>query len=310
MFSNEILSLTYRHLSRITCLLSLLACLTSCSLNQFIDHRPINGLAIQDSLSVSYPVDKVSYSPIDRTFLLLNRSTNSVRIYKNGSFFNEIGGAGFGSENFRRLADICVGVDGGFFALDSVDRVIKRFDKDGIYTNQFALNNIFSPERIAMTSFGSVFIYDSHSKEIFALDAFDFSVSFVFGKFQIDRADSFFIAGDFINIFDSEMVETSVFLINGLFENQFRSFTFFDTHKNLLSLSHVSLVASRVDRTLFSSNSRISSFNLERDYFIFHTIPYLEEYNESPPLPHSHAFWEGQNDGGQIKVFRGVYETR
>ena len=263
--------------------------LISCSVLRLSEHRPIQGLVLQDSLSISYPADKVSYSVLDRTFFILNTTENTVRIYKNGSFFNIIGGSGFGNENFRRLADIFVGIDGSLYALDSFDRVIKRFDKDGIYVSQFQLHNVSSPERFAMTSFGAIFVYDAHNKEIYSLDPFDMSVNLSFGKFQIDKANAFFNAGDFINIYDNEQGETAVFLINGLFEDSYRSFTFFDAFQNILSFSGNRLVVNRDDRVLFSSNGNIDYFAIERDFFIFLIDNLLNK---------------------EIRVYRGIYETR
>ena len=242
--------------------------LVSCTINQLSDYRAIQGFIEQDKITIDYNADKICYSPIDRTFFLLQRDDNTIRIYKNGSFFNVIGGSGFTSENFRRLTDICTGIDGSLYALDSFDRSIKRFDKDGVFINQVSLQNISSPERIAMTNFGSVFIYDSHGKEIYALDAFDMSVKYTFGKFQIDNADSFFISGNFLNIYDNESRETGVFLLNGMFENSFRGFTFYEAHRNLISLSFQDIVVSRIDRTLFSTDNRIDLFNIEHGFFI------------------------------------------
>jgi len=300
----------------------------SCTINRFGEFRPIQGLVLQDSLSINYTVDKVSYSPINRTFFLLNRTENTIRIYKNGDFFNVVGGSGFSNENFRRLTDIFVGIDGSLFALDSFDRTIKRFDNDGIYLNQFSLENISSPERFVMSNFAALFVYDAHSKEIFALDPFDMSITFSFGKFQIDRADAFFISGDYINIFDNSLIETNVFQINGLLENTFRGFTFMDAFRNILTKSFHTIVASREDLMLFSSLGRIEYFAIERDFFVFfidarrdefiswspntegvNSLPIAVEIGESEPRT-PYPVHSDSTIQREIRIYRGNYESR
>ena len=273
---------------------------TTCTYNQLSNHRPIQGLSLHDTLSIAYPVDKVCYTPIERTFVFLNRDENNIRIYKNGDFFNVIGGSGFSNENFRRLVDICVGMDGSIYALDSFDQSIKRFDKDGIFVNRQQLNNIPNPERFLITSYGSFFVFDSHSKEIFVLDAFDMSIKFTFGKFQVDRADSFIMAGEYINIFDSEIKESTIFLTNGMYENTFKSFTIYDAFRNLLSIDFNTIVASRVDKMIFSSENNIALFNIERDLFIIGLNVQEQGFRLG-----------GINNNNPIKeihVYRGIYE--
>jgi|GEM_PF-2316498 len=287
--------------------------LSACTVGQMGEYRPVSGFALQDSLNVSYHVDKVSYLPADRTFFILNRTENTVRIYKRGGFFNEIGGSGFANDHFRRLADICVGLDGSLYTLDNFEKVIKRFDKDGNFINQVHLKNISSPEKFAMTSFGSIYVYDSHSKEIFALDAFDMSVSFTFGKFQIDRADAFFITGDFINIFDINNKETTIYHINGLYENTFSGYIFYDTFKNLFSLSQNTFSTSRENIILFSSTTNFSTFHLERDFYVFVTPTFPNHFTNQTIEPfqrHPNELSVGSGSDWQIKVFRGLYDSR
>ena len=254
-----------------------------CSTNRINEQRQIHQMVIQDSLRITYHVDKISYSPIDRTFFLLNRDDNTVRIYRNGVFFNRIGGSVFTDDGFRRLSDIALGIDGHLYALDSFDKSIKRFDRDGIFQGQMILNTLSAPERIAFTSHGSAFVYDGHSKEIFALDSFDFSIKFSFGKFQIDRADAFFIAGEYLSVFDRDKSDTTVFLTNGMLVNTFQGFSFYDPFRNLLNISGNVLTDVRTERSIYQKDTGFVRFNTERDLFIF---------------------WTNQNGFNQIRVYR------
>ena len=226
--------------------------LYACSLNNLSSNRPISSIIVIDSLSIEYEIDKVSYSPINKTFFLLNKQNNSVRIYKNGSFFNIIGQSGFSDDNFRRLSDICLGNDGFLYALDSFDRSIKKFDTDGKYIGSASLNQLNSPEKFAITPYGAFFVFDGHSKEISNLDPFDYSTKFTFGKFQIDNIDDMFLAGDYLNIYDKTNSKSSVFFVNGMLENDFNGYVFYDAYKNALKPYDKSIIDEKNRNFLFT----------------------------------------------------------
>jgi hypothetical protein len=232
---SEELEMKREALSLLPIALSFFICV-ACSLNQIAERRPLRAIIGQDSLRINQQPDKVCYLQIEKTFFLLNKTENSVRIYKNGEYHNIIGGSGFGSENFRKLSDICVGFDGFLYTLDSFDKSIKRFDKDGKYVGQMNINFIPSPEKFAFTQYGEIFVYDGHSKEVINLDAFNYSSKFSFGKFQLEQADIFFIAGEYLNIYDQKKDETSIFFTNGMYVNSFKYQAFYDMHKNLLTI--------------------------------------------------------------------------
>ena len=257
----------------------------ACSANQMSSRRIIEKLIILDSLKTNQTVDKISYSESEKSFYLLSKKSNLIKIYKNGVFFNQLGGSGFANDNFRKLSDMTIGIDGFLYTLDSFEKSVKRFDKDGKYHNQISLSSLASPEKFAFTGSGTLYVFDSHSKEIFVLDAFDFSIKLSFGKFQVTNADLFFITGNYLNIYDKSTDETSIFNLSGMFENSFKGLSFYDTNRNLLTVKNNSLTDSRTDKQLYKSLHPVSLFNLHRNNFIIY-------------------------DNHNIKVLRAIYETQ
>jgi len=254
--------------------------IASCGMNRFAEQRPISHMVVIDSLRVGYRVDKISYSPLERTFFLLNRDENTVRIYQNGVFFNRIGGIGFGDDNFRGLSDIAVGLDGHLYTLDRFDKSIKRFCKDGKFQGQVMLSGLASPERLAFGASGALLVYDGHAKEIYLLDALTSplpsprrrgdSMEISFGKFQVDRADAFFVSGDRVNVFDRDNNDTTIFFLTGMFDNSFRGLRFYDGHRNLLAVDVNGLYEVRTDRRLIDKRNDVGVFHFERENFVLY----------------------------------------
>jgi len=262
----------------------IVAMFISCGINRFADHRQISNIVIVDSLMVGYRVDKICYLPIERTFFLLNRDDNTVRIYQSGVFFNMIGGVGFGEYNFRGLNDIAVGHDGHLYTLDRFDKSIKRFCKDGKFQGQITFGGLVSPERLAFGSSGTLLLYDGHAKEIYSLDAFTFSTKVSFGKFQIERADAFFVSGDRVNVFDVDNDDTTIFFLTGMFDNSYRGLRFYDNHRNLLAVDTSGMYEVRTDRRLIEKRNDVGVFHFERDHIILY-------------------------DGIMVRVYRARYEV-
>ena len=267
MFEN-VLFFRRMHSVSIMIKLCIIVFVVGCGVNRFAEQRSISHVVVVDSLRIGYRVDKISYLPLERTFFLLNRDENTVRIYQNGVFFNMIGGVGFGDDNFRGLSDIAVGLDGHLYTLDRFDKSIKRFCKDGKFQGQVTLSGLASPERLAFGSSGTLLVYDGHAKEIYLLDAFTFSVNISFGKFQVDRADAFFVSGDRVNVFDRYNADTTIFFLTGMFDNSFRGLRFYDGHRNLLGVDESGLFEVRTDRRLVEKRNDVGVLHFERDHFV------------------------------------------
>ena len=181
------------------------------------------------------------------------------------------------------MSDITVGIDGFLYALDSFERSIKRFDRDGKYQSSVSISHINSPTKFAFSHFGFIFIYDNQAKEIHSLDSFDFTTKFSFGKFQISHVEKLIVCGDFLNIFDSQQNQTSIYIINGKFENNYSGLSFYDSFKNILTYDNKKMIDNRTQNLLFDSE-KVKSFDKENDFLIFfddnnisvHKIKYKE----------------------------------
>ena len=239
----------------------------SCTTTRFTP-RLISHMIPIDTLTVYQQYDKVSYHPHERTFFCMLRSENSIYIYKNDVFFNKIGGSGFSFDNFRNLSDITVGIDGFLYALDSFERSIKRFDRDGKYQSSVNISQINSPTRFAFSHFGFIFVYDNQAKEVHSLDSFDFTTKFSFGKFQLSQVEKLFVCGDFLNIYDILQDQTFIYLINGKFDNSYSGLSFYEPFKNLLVYDDKKMIDTRTQNLLFDSEKE-KSFNKENDFLIF-----------------------------------------
>ena len=199
----------------------------------------------------------------------MSRDENSISIYRNGVLFNRIGGHGFGVDSFRHLGDMTLGFDGFLYVLDSFERVVSRFDRDGRLQNKIVFQHIASPIRFTMSSFGVMFVYDSHAREIHSLESFDLSTRFTFGKFQFQQVETMFTMGDFVNIYDPENSQTSIYRTNGRHENSLSGFTFFDSFRNVLSFSQDTLVDVTQDKVLYQNNVA-TGLTIERGFYVLY----------------------------------------
>jgi hypothetical protein len=253
----------------------------SCAVSP-VTSRPISHFTQIDSLSVASGYDKICYVPQDRTFFCLSRDTNTITIYKNGVFFNTIGGAGFRADSFRNLSDISVGAEGILYALDSSTRLIKMFDKDGVYINQVNLDRAQSPILLAFSLFGNVYVYDSHIKEILIYNLLDFSQVFSFGRFQINSATQMYASGNFLHIYDGQAHQTHIYNINGMFVKSVPGFALYDSSEIMLGLDELSKWNANTESRP-ETISVFGRYDIERDFIV-------------------------HENGGEVNVFRIVYK--
>jgi len=229
-----------------------------------------------DSLRVDFNFDKACYSHTDRIFYLLNTNSNEIYIYNKSGLINTIGKPGFEKENFRKLSDITIGIDGHLYALDSFEKSIKKFNKDGVFLTQINLDNVISPEKFAFTNYGSLLIFDAHRKEILYLDAFDFKTKFTFGKFQIEKAEFIVINGSYLSVYDLTNHETLIFSINGQFENSMPFKGINDSYNNLIALKDNSIVVYKTDDVLHKEDILIKYYSISSNLLCVATNKYIK----------------------------------
>jgi len=210
------------------CIMHYALCITlvSCATADFAP-RHISAFTHTATLPVSQLYDKVCYTDTDNTFFCLSRDTNSIDIYKNNTLYNKVGSSGFSPDNFLNLADICLGSDNMLYALDSFGKTIKRFDTHGRFYTQINIDNISSPTRFTISSYGDLFVYDSHAKEIYVLDSFTTAPKFTFAKFQVNYVENMFILGDYLHVYDDRDDKTTIFMLNGLLMDTYSGLTIY-----------------------------------------------------------------------------------
>ncbi len=266
----------YKSIYKIIILFYLSLVFISCSINNLSERRRIRNLVMIDSLRVDFNFDKACYSHTDRIFYLLNTNSNEIYIYNKSGLINTIGKPGFEKENFRKLSDITIGIDGHLYALDSFEKSIKKFNKDGVFLTQINLDNVISPEKFAFTNYGSLLIFDAHRKEILYLDAFDFKTKFTFGKFQIEKAEFIVINGSYLSVYDLTNHETLIFSINGQFENSMPFKGINDSYNNLITLKDNSIVVYKTDDVLHKEDILIKYYSISSNLLCVATNKYIK----------------------------------
>jgi len=260
----------------------------SCTRHHISQAKPINYLHLQDRLFVNHHVDKACYAFIDKTFYLMHKSENAIYIYKQGQLWNIIGGPGFGESNFRRLTDINLGADGTLYALDSSERSLKKFDRTGKYQGQVLLTGTTKPSHFAISSTGGIFIYDNYLKEIAFFDYFSLNVKYTFGKFQIESCDELYLIGDFINIYSKPSNSTTIFFVNGLYENSYQGKMLVDSYHNLYLIAEKSIIEHFSQKQLINlqndhhqqidKNSYIELLNFDKDFLLINHNQEIQVY--------------------------------
>jgi hypothetical protein len=131
-----------------------------------------------------------------------------------------------------------------------------------------------------VTTGNDFYIFDGHSKEIVFIDGLDLSVRFTFGRFQLGQVDRMFLNGDYLSVYDARNDKTTIFLSNGKYENEFSGLTFYDSHRNLLTIKNNTLYEYGSDRILFSAKENNNSFgfflNFENNLMSFRANEFVK----------------------------------
>ena len=194
--------------------------LTACSTIEMQYYRIPEKLNIIQKIKTDFVPEKCLYSSINKTAFVLEKEANIIHIYKNGKKINTIGGLGFTSTSFNKLADITLSPDGNLLALDSFQKKIKKFDIDGKLIAELKLNDFIEPVLLAVAIDETYYIYDNAFKEIIITRTFDQSDWYTFGKFQLSDPSKISLGKNEITIYDKLKNSTIIFGILGQFQNE------------------------------------------------------------------------------------------
>ena len=207
-----------KHSSKLSILLILF--LSACSTIEMQTYRTPENINIIQKIQTDFIPQKCLYSSINKTAFVLEKEADIIHIYKNGKETNTIGGLGFTSSSFNKLADITLSPDGNLLALDSFQKKIKKFDIDGKLIAELNLSNFIEPALFAVAVDETYYIYDNATKEMVITRTFNESDWYTFGKFQLNKPSKISLGKNEITIYDEQKNTTIIFGILGRFQNE------------------------------------------------------------------------------------------
>jgi hypothetical protein len=207
--------------------------LAACSGNRFSAYRAIEDLKQVDWVPGSY--DKAVCDPLTRVVFAMDRSTHEVHIYRGGKRINTIGGLGFDRTSFQRLSDIGVDTDGSLLALDSVQKLLRKFSPEGGVVAEISLSGLHQPELFCVSADGELFVFDAATQEIVCISAFDAGELYRFGRFQLKQPSSISCSRDYIAVYSGALNSTDVFYLLGQYKESIPDQVVFDNFNNPLS---------------------------------------------------------------------------
>jgi hypothetical protein len=188
----------------------LLCWLTCCTLNTVSRAaRPVGFTEILQ-LDTDIAIEKVCYNSIEQITYIWESNTEEIHVFEQNIQVNTIGGIGFDRTSFQNLADICLSPDGDLFALDSVERSLKKFDKKGDFIAQIQMDSNLSPQMVAVSLDQKIYIYDDKRKEIVVLNYKGKEIE-TFGSLQFNEPACLELYNDLLAVYDPENENTMFF---------------------------------------------------------------------------------------------------
>jgi hypothetical protein len=209
---------------------------SACSLDRTARSIPIQEIILSEEISLSYNPGKICYDRIYKTTYILERNSNKIYIYENKIYKNVIGGIGTGKTNFQRLADMALATDGGIYALDSAEKKIKKFDRNGQWITEWTLDSFKRPERLAADNENNFYIFDFFGRTISFYNLLTTGVDFDFGRFALSNVENINLVGDNLVIWDKQADQTLIYSSIGKEIKSFPGRVISDRYGNYLTL--------------------------------------------------------------------------
>jgi hypothetical protein len=175
----------------------------------------LKDLSIICEISPGFVPQKSVYDRIDNTTFVMEKNSNKIHIFKDKEKINTIGGLGYSKYSFNKLSDISLSPDGNLLVLDSFDKVIKKFDKQGKYITEFNLDFLLKPQIFDISLDESLYIYDQGRKEIVSKRSTEAEESFSFGKFILTEPASLIVNEGIVQVYDIDVDKTFIFNLWG-----------------------------------------------------------------------------------------------
>ena len=194
----------------------------SCSNLEIIrTYTPVDFQTIQEIDLDFIPVKSI-YSSFDNTLYVWQKDSNLIHIYKAGKKINTIGRMGSDQSNFSQLSDITLSPDDKLLALDSFQKKIKKFDREGKYITSFNLTDFSEPKLFDVAVDETFYIYDEFLNEIVVTRDFNEKNWFNFENHELDKPQNLCVTMNQIVL--SAEDSTVIFNTLGQLENNFQDF--------------------------------------------------------------------------------------
>jgi hypothetical protein len=216
--------------------LSVVIFIFGCSMNVQANNEATTDLKKVEALDTPFAIAKVQYYPQRDTYYIWEKNTSNIHIYRNGKEINMVGGLGFARENFQRLSDIGVGVDGGLYGLDQLSRKLKKFDPVGTWLLDYDVSWTQEPTKFALDQTNQIILFDDIQREFFFSSDLRPEETFEFGKFQVTAVKQITIEGNLLVAYEPEPKQTSFFTLLGEFKETRQGQMINDMYGNLYRL--------------------------------------------------------------------------
>ncbi|MDD2507309.1 MAG: hypothetical protein PHO85_02615 [Candidatus Cloacimonetes bacterium] len=221
----------------------LLLVLLGCSASKKSLPREISTFTLFDTISFEETVQKAYYHPGTKTVYAMQTGSQEIVFWRNGKRQNAIGGLGNQATNFRSLADFTMSQDGSIFALDSVARVIKKFNPDGKLIGDMELSYVQQPTKLALGNSQNVFVYDAAGSEIIAYDLLEGAELYRFGKFELSTVHMLYANKDYVVAYDDTKGENTLFSSLGQMISKDSGQLVYDLYNNAIGLNDEALIS-------------------------------------------------------------------
>lgn len=205
---------------------------SGCSSSRMAVQRRIAEIRFDASIRVGGILDKAVMDARGETVFGMNRSSQEIHIFKDNNRINTFGGLGFERTNFQRLYDIGVDTDGGLLALDSSQKILRKFTPEGRMLGELQLESLQQPELFCVGEDGDLFVYDATTSEIVCFSRLDSKELYRFGRFELEKPVWIACNHDYIYAYSQSNDRTYVFYRLGQFKETVSGQVVFDMFNN------------------------------------------------------------------------------
>ena len=241
--------------------------LSACSTIDIQTHRIPEKFQTIYNIQTDFIPKKCLYSSINKTVFVLEEQAEVIHIFRNGKKVNTIGGLGFASSSFNKLADITLSPDGNLLALDSFQQKVKKFDDSGKLIAEFNLKGFIEPTLFTVADDETYYIYDNATKEVIITRTFDESDWFPFGKFQLKNPSKICLARNEILIYDKQNDTTTIFGSLGQFKNELKGNVLIDKQQLYILKNHF-IYHPKTEHKLAISTNKWQDFSIKNNVIL------------------------------------------